>query len=433
MSDYTRLRILRWEMILINFAILLAYGSLRIISTYYAKIHHTAAACLSLMGQAPWNVWASFACLIIVSLLLFSYLLFIKTEGLTGTGLIIPMILAAILIVMIDGAYNGLVLTVFCFFISGEKMIKAPWKSILLCLAIFVLTQSEVIRTILILPDPEGMIQVFSPEIRSSFTLSLSLAKAGSMVVFIVYVSVFLLDQYKRNSIIESELEMVTEVNTKLQDYAAITEKIGEDKERKRLAREIHDTLGHALTGISAGVDACLVLIDLNPEAAKAQLAVVSKVVKQGIFDVRNSLNKLRPGALEQNSFQFALEKMIQEFMDVSSMKISFNYHLEDYDFDGAKEDSMFRMVQECITNSLRHGGASAVWISMYSDNGKIILSIRDNGKGCPDIKPGYGIKQMRERAALLGGSVVTSGDDGFITIISFPEQEGELRKEGQK
>ena len=92
-----------------------------------------------------------------------------------------------------------------------------------------------------------------------------------------------------------------------------MSEKIAEDKERKRLAREIHDTLGHALTGIAAGVDACIAMIDINPEATKKQLMVISKVVRQGIVDVRNSLNKLRPGALEQHGFKGAIENMIED------------------------------------------------------------------------------------------------------------------------
>ena len=65
------------------------------------------------------------------------------------------------------------------------------------------------------------------------------------------------------------------------------------------IAREIHDTIGHALTGISAGIDAVTVLIDLDPEHAKKQLSSVSNVVREGIVDVRRSLNKMRPGALE--------------------------------------------------------------------------------------------------------------------------------------
>ncbi|WP_418555492.1 histidine kinase dimerization/phosphoacceptor domain-containing protein [Longibaculum muris] len=73
--------------------------------------------------------------------------------------------------------------------------------------------------------------------------------------------------------------------------------KVGEKCERKRIAREIHDTLSHALTGIAAGTDACIAMIDINP-IAKKRLQVISRVEREGIGDVRNPLNKSRLGAL---------------------------------------------------------------------------------------------------------------------------------------
>ena len=72
---------------------------------------------------------------------------------------------------------------------------------------------------------------------------------------------------------------MVSKVNTELNNYMALSEKIAEDRERKRIAREIHDTLGHALTGISAGLDAVGVLIDIDPNRAKEQ---VKKCIRSG-------------------------------------------------------------------------------------------------------------------------------------------------------
>ena len=84
-----------------------------------------------------------------------------------------------------------------------------------------------------------------------------------------------------------------------MKNYAALSSHIAEDRERKRIARDLHDSVGHALTGVIAGVDAAKVLIDLNPEKAKEQLTKVSQVVKQGLEGIRPALNKLRPGALE--------------------------------------------------------------------------------------------------------------------------------------
>lgn len=130
-----------------------------------------------------------------------------------------------------------------------------------------------------------------------------------NLLIFVAYLSLYINHQTKENENIAQELNMINQVNRELKNYAAITERIGENNERKRLAREIHDTLGHALTGIAAGVDATLIIIDKSPDLAKKQLHLVSQVVREGISDVRNSLNKLRPGALEQSGLKGALQR----------------------------------------------------------------------------------------------------------------------------
>ena len=223
------------------------------------------------------------------------------------------------------------------------------------------------------------------------------------------------------------ELIMVHQVNHELENYAAVSEKIAEDKERKRLAREIHDTLGHALTGIAAGVDACIAMIDINPEATKKQLMVISKVVRQGIVDVRNSLNKLRPGALEQHGFKGAIENMIEEFTSVSDLTISLDYRLDKVDFENTKEDILFRVIQESVTNAVRHGDATHIDISLYIEDNSLYLKIQDNGQGCEEIHYGFGLKQMKERLGMINGKVAYDGHHGFLTIVTIPLQEGEL------
>ena len=122
---------------------------------------------------------------------------------------------------------------------------------------------------------------------------------ALNLVLFIISLLFYIMNVLAENHEVEEELAMVSKVNTELNNYMALSEKIAEDRERKRIAREIHDTLGHALTGISAGLDAVGVLIDIDPNRAKEQVKSVSEVVREGIQDVRGSLNRLRPGALE--------------------------------------------------------------------------------------------------------------------------------------
>ena len=211
-----------------------------------------------------------------------------------------------------------------------------------------------------------------------------------------------------------------------------MTEKIGESNERKRLAREIHDTLGHALTGIAAGIDACIAMIDIDPNVTKQQLLVVSKVVREGISDVRRSLNKLRPGALEEHTLKEAIQKMIKEFSDVSEVEIMLDYQLDKVDFENTKEDIIFRIVQESITNALRHGRAKKVEINIYQRVSDLEIVIADNGVGCDDLKYSKifnkisDLKQMQERAAILNGRLEYYSKEGFTVKVTIPMKEGE-------
>jgi len=127
------------------------------------------------------------------------------------------------------------------------------------------------------------------------------------------------------------------------------SEKIAEDRERKRIAREIHDTLGHALTGISAGIDAVKVLVDIDTNRAKEQLNNVSVVVRDGIRDVRGSLNKMRPGALENNTLKEALIKIIREYEAISNLEIHLRYEWDNIDLDIAKEGSGILLINEDV------------------------------------------------------------------------------------
>lgn len=245
------------------------------------------------------------------------------------------------------------------------------------------------------------------------------------MIVFIISLMTYIIYSVTENHKIEEELLMAAQANTRLKEYVAVSEKITEDRERRRIAREIHDTIGHALTGISAGIDAVTVLIDLDPEHAKKQLSSVSNVVREGIVDVRRSLNKMRPGALENRTLKDALEKMLSEYQELSHLQIDLNYHWDNVDFDKTKEDVIFRVIQESVTNSLRHGRATKISITMLSESDYVLL-IKDNGTGSETIKYGFGLTQMTERLAIIGGRVAFSGKDGFSTTIHIPKIQGE-------
>ena len=103
--------------------------------------------------------------------------------------------------------------------------------------------------------------------------------------------------------------------------YKRQEEQMVATRERNRLAREIHDTLGHALTGIITGAEACAALMDVAPEAAKQQMQAITEVARQGITEVRRSVNALRPDALEKDDLEDAIKQTIDEMRRVSNVE----------------------------------------------------------------------------------------------------------------
>ena len=94
--------------------------------------------------------------------------------------------------------------------------------------------------------------------------------------------------------------------------------------------------------------------------------------------------------------------------------------------FENTKEDIIFRIVQESITNALRHGRAKKVEINIYQRVSDLEIVIADNGVGCDDLKLGYGLKQMQERAAILNGRLEYYSKEGFTVKVTIPMKEGE-------
>ena len=196
---------------------------------------------------------------------------------------------------------------------------------------------------------------------------------------------------------------------------------MGETRERNRLAREIHDTLGHILTGISVGVDAVSVLMDVSPEAAKKQLATIGDMARTGLNDVRRSVRKLKPDALERMSLENAIFQMTEEMSKGTNTKIYFASYMDKLEFEPDIEETLYRIVQESTTNAIRHGKATEIWIRISEKNGEMILMVSDNGRGCADIEEGFGLKHMRERVELAGGSLFYEGVFGFTVIVKIP------------
>ena len=415
-----------------NFFMITCYAMIFMFSTNYIIANNLSRDFLSSLNYIPedpglifFETLILFSCVIVLMNFFdhrvkeypFENLLFLSIETILGFFIMKSLYFS----------YNGIIYLIFCdalFRFKENKYVK--WLTIPLSL-LLIISNYDFFNTLFPLVNADAYFEVYTSTTRGLLQVGINFLDIINLLFFILFLMIYIANEVQENERMTQELIIVHQVNHELENYAAVSEKIAEDKERKRLAREIHDTLGHALTGIAAGVDACIAMIDINPQATKKQLMVISKVVRQGIVDVRNSLNKLRPGALEQHGFKGAIENMIEEFTSVSDLTISLDYRLDKVDFENTKEDILFRVIQESVTNAVRHGDATHIDISLYIEDNNLYLKIQDNGQGCEEIHYGFGLKQMKERLGMINGKVAYDGHHGFLTIVTIPLQEGEL------
>ncbi len=242
-----------------------------------------------------------------------------------------------------------------------------------------------------------------------------------NIIFFIVYTILHLREQMDEKDEINSLYGQLQAANRELENYAAESEKLAQTRERNRLAREIHDTLGHTLTGIIAGIDAASAVADVSPEMLKRYLSLVSDVARQGMTDVRRSVNELRPDALEQRDLLSAIHKMISQMGAASKVTITLDNSAGRLSFGEDEEEVIYRIIQESITNSIRHGKADTVGIRMTREYNIVTITVRDNGVGAPNIEPGFGLTHMKERLDMLGGKIQVDGSDGFCLVAEIP------------
>jgi signal transduction histidine kinase len=197
-----------------------------------------------------------------------------------------------------------------------------------------------------------------------------------------------------------------------------------QELERRRLARELHDETGQALTSILLGLKA---LEDkLDDAGSRAAAAELRELVVTTLQDVRRLAVELRPSALDDFGLVAALERLSASFSDQTGIEIDFETALADERLPAEVETALYRIVQESLTNVVKHARARRVSILLARKNGAIKAVIEDDGQGFdPAASPsaGFGLVGMRERLALLGGrfEIESSGDTGTTIAAEVP------------
>ncbi len=231
-------------------------------------------------------------------------------------------------------------------------------------------------------------------------------------------------DLYAKLSQTAEELKIV---NIQLQDYSKKSEEMAKTRERNRLAREIHDTLGHTLTGIATGLEAYQQLINDNPEHTKIQISKIAHLAQKGLLDVRRSVSELRPDSLNRFTLVSAIQNLSKDINDCTNTKIDLVISDNVQKLTPDEEEVVYRIVQEGITNAVRHGKAGSIRIFLRFDEATVRLEIADDGIGCDSVCEGFGIKHIRERVSMLAGKVNFEPNQprGFKVVASIPIRGG--------
>lgn len=345
---------------------------------------------------------------------------------------VFEIILVILLMAKMDMAYNGII-----FFVVAEMLtyVEKYWNRLAVLFATFLcylVCSYDLVTLVFPMNSFETWVSFYSYNTERYFLGMRTACNVSSLVLFLIYIVILLVEDRKENERIKSLNNQLQKANHQLHEYAQEKELMGETRERNRLAREIHDTLGHILTGISVGVDAVMILMDASPEAAKGQLKTIGDMARRGLNDVRRSVRKLKPDALERMSLENAIHEMIEDMSKGTNTKIYFVSYIDKLRFESDEEETIYRIIQESTTNAIRHGKASEIWIRVSEKNEELIIMISDNGVGCGEIKEGFGLRHMRERVELLNGTLFCESMCGFTVIVKIPIRNCE-EKGGEK
>ena len=341
----------------------------------------------------------------------------------------VEIVLCAGIIVSLNFYYSGVALLVLADLVHYIRNNKMRLCIIVILSLMFAFGRYEIVEQFTNGVAFGAYLDYYNPMIQSCFTGLESLMVCLNILLFVLYMILLFTNQKEENARIRKLNEQLNQANDQLRDYAVNMERMAQMRERNRLAREIHDTLGHTLTGIIMGADAGLALLDVAPEESRKRIQVVAQTARDGLTDVRRSIKALRPDALERSSLSQALAELVENFRLTTSAQIAYFQEAEELQLDQDEEDALYRVVQEGLTNAVRHGKSDRIEIRITRNEDVVAVFVRDNGTGCDELEEGFGLRHMRERLEMLGGTMsfgnlsrdAEDGYTGFFIVVRLP------------
>jgi signal transduction histidine kinase len=261
------------------------------------------------------------------------------------------------------------------------------------------------------------------------------LVQAGSeFLAGIIFVLVFVLLETrsaKETRRAEGLLKDLQTANIALKAAHQKEKELALAEERMRLARDIHDGLGHHLTVLSVQLQAAEKLVERNPQAAAEAIRVSRGETQAALEEVRRSVGVMRQSPAESQPLVEMITNLVRDFDEHTGLPSNFEYTGTPIDLSAFAGQTLFRTVQESLTNIQKHArGVKQIRVKLAYLAEAVRLVVSDDGKqpeAASSGQSGYGLKGLRERVEQLGGEFHCGPDssNGFQVVVSIPCQDG--------
>jgi signal transduction histidine kinase len=225
------------------------------------------------------------------------------------------------------------------------------------------------------------------------------------------------------------ERKALQEANSRLSHYAGTLEELTVSRERNRMARELHDTVAHTLSGLAVHLEAVSALWTVDPGQARSMIERSLGATRSGLGETRRAIKALRASPLEDLGLVKALEDLAKETARRAGLRLELELPP---DIEGLPHEAghcFYRIGQEAMENTVRHSNARALAVRLSGGSANLSMEIRDDGKGFDpgtvDDEKCFGLRGMRERAELIHASLRIESGLGKGTVLSLSWQQG--------
>jgi signal transduction histidine kinase len=244
----------------------------------------------------------------------------------------------------------------------------------------------------------------------------------GTLVIVVLITGLFFFVIIYQRKMIKNQVELRQLEDVQQQELLkAVVET--QESERKRLAEDLHDSVGQVLSAIKLKLHRIDKVAD--GENANTLLADTRQLTDECIQEIRNIIHNVLPPVLTDFGLIDALKALCTKMDDTTPIQVTFLKKLDDERFSSEIELTLYRIAQELFGNAVKHSEATSIQVELSKQDNTLTMTFRDNGKGfnIDNVKHGFGLKNLRSRANLVNGKIhiYSKPLNGTLTTINVP------------